>query len=84
MTEPYKGTQVVKCPKCGKYEKVIQRAKDLSFYILKCEKYGEIKLTSDEKRLARRAYRNDMTGTLKTLTQHSRQKKGNSKKGNNE
>jgi ssDNA-binding Zn-finger/Zn-ribbon topoisomerase 1 len=76
MTEPYKGTQLVKCPKCGKYEKVTQRAKDLTFYILQCEKYGEIKLTAEEKRQARRAYRHDMTDMLKILTQTKTSKKG--------
>jgi translation initiation factor 2 beta subunit (eIF-2beta)/eIF-5 len=44
--EPYK-SKVVKCPICGDYGSITQRAEDMSLYILKCPNCKDVELLGD-------------------------------------
>jgi len=66
MLEPYPRSKVVKCPNCGEYGLIVERATDFTLYVLDCKNCGKVELNENEEMKARSAYRKDMKIILDT------------------
>ena len=53
-SEPYLGTNYVKCPNCGKETKIVERATDFTSYVIICKECGKrTVLSENEERKAK-------------------------------